>query len=744
MNFLDFIFGNNRSKNTSIQEKISTLKDNNLVLSYKNRYLNKVVGNNKIVNIGRMYFDNNLIIYFDLMCCKCKRIQRVNNLERTCTCSCYKRRLDDWNIVEKMKKYSSFSQFISREQFNTSERYYVIDANKAITSSNVFKGTYENYLKVKKTNTGIIEKNEYLCPNCGKINSKKNSQCSLCRAIKYRANDVRNILSCRKYEKEYLDDLWDTKIIPCTIYINDNIRDFTGGNSAFPTHRFYFLKDDKLACMGLNKINELNNNYFIGDYIFYLYGEGFIQYKNIYDNYTYEFKPIIYYKHNNEEFDPRFKVLNNNEMEELICMYFEKSENYFDFYRYKNNQLINKICEISKIIQKDANGFLFQLKNNIVKYYSILDNKLYESGERQNTNIKAFNFKDYNTNIYINSNEFCYDIGTNLREQLNNIPKTDNVLYKKIYITKNEKIANKVLFKYLEDNFETHKIFNEFDDDKSEIYSVILDRNDKKAISFLEYLSVIKKADDFKYKIYGINIDEIISTVFSDYSFKKKVCNLIEKDIIKIENNELKNNYITKIYNYYFSKDSIHKQICEKLKQKYEVDDLGLLLILLYKYGEENILSIPSVEEQIANTCDNKENINYYNTLIISLDNSEIKWKSEFTLYKLIKSYFPDAIFQYRDKFLGLQSLDVYIPSLKIAFEYQGLQHYESVDFFGGEDEYLTRQINDKKKKDLCRINDILLIEWKYDESINKITLDKKLYPYKAQIYNTYTFSDIS
>ena len=130
--------------------------------------------------------------------------------------------------------------------------------------------------------------------------------------------------------------------------------------------------------------------------------------------------------------------------------------------------------------------------------------------------------------------------------------------------------------------------------------------------------------------------------------------------------------------------------------------------------------------------------------LIISLDNSEIKWKSEFTLYKLIKSYFPDAIFQYRDKFLGLQSLDVYIPSLKIAFEYQGLQHYESVDFFGGEDEYLTRQINDKKKKDLCRINDILLIEWKYDESINKITLDKKLYPYKAQIYNTYTFSDIS
>ena len=185
-------------------------------------------------------------------------------------------------------------------------------------------------------------------------------------------------------------------------------------------------------------------------------------------------------------------------MEELICMYFEKNENYFDFYRYNNNQLINKICEISKIIQKDANGFLFQLKNNIVKYYSILDNKLYESGERQNTNIKAFNFKDYNTNIYINSNEFCYDIGTNLREQLNNIPKTDNVLYKKIYITKNEKIANKVLFKYLEDNFETHKIFNEFDDDKSEIYSVILDRNDKKAISFLEYLSVIKKADDFK------------------------------------------------------------------------------------------------------------------------------------------------------------------------------------------------------------------------------------------------------
>ena len=57
------------------------------------------------------------------------------------------------------------------------------------------------------------------------------------------------------------------------------------------------------------------------------------------------------------------------------------------------------------------------------------------------------------------------------------------------------------------------------------------------------------------------------------------------------------------------------------------------------------------------------------------------KWKSEMALFQLVKKVFPDAIYQYYSEWLGQQSLDIYIPSLKVALEYQGIIHYEPVEF---------------------------------------------------------------
>lgn len=57
--------------------------------------------------------------------------------------------------------------------------------------------------------------------------------------------------------------------------------------------------------------------------------------------------------------------------------------------------------------------------------------------------------------------------------------------------------------------------------------------------------------------------------------------------------------------------------------------------------------------------------------------------------------------------------------------EYQGIQHYKPVAFFGGEREFKQRKINDKIKKDYCEVKNILLIEVPYwiedvDEYIDK------------------------
>jgi hypothetical protein len=90
------------------------------------------------------------------------------------------------------------------------------------------------------------------------------------------------------------------------------------------------------------------------------------------------------------------------------------------------------------------------------------------------------------------------------------------------------------------------------------------------------------------------------------------------------------------------------------------------------------------------------------------------KWKHELSLFREIRKKFPDTLYQYRPDWLKRQSLDIYIPSIKTGIEYQGIQHYQPVDFFGGEEALLQRQELDKTKKYLCDANDVRLIEWPY------------------------------
>lgn len=65
--------------------------------------------------------------------------------------------------------------------------------------------------------------------------------------------------------------------------------------------------------------------------------------------------------------------------------------------------------------------------------------------------------------------------------------------------------------------------------------------------------------------------------------------------------------------------------------------------------------------------------------------------------------------------------------SLKCLIEYQGRQHYEASEFFGGKDRLLYQQHHDKLKKDYCIKNNIKLIEILYRDydKINLLFLKK-------------------
>ena len=91
------------------------------------------------------------------------------------------------------------------------------------------------------------------------------------------------------------------------------------------------------------------------------------------------------------------------------------------------------------------------------------------------------------------------------------------------------------------------------------------------------------------------------------------------------------------------------------------------------------------------------------------------RWKHELSLFHAVRKRYPDTLCQYRPDWLGRQSLDIYIPSLKTAIEYQGIQHYHPVAFFGGEEALALRQELDDRKRKLCKDNRVRLIEWPYD-----------------------------
>ena len=80
-------------------------------------------------------------------------------------------------------------------------------------------------------------------------------------------------------------------------------------------------------------------------------------------------------------------------------------------------------------------------------------------------------------------------------------------------------------------------------------------------------------------------------------------------------------------------------------------------------------------------------------------------WISETHLYYEIKQAFPEykVLFHGRSDWLGKQHLDIYIPEISLALEYQGIQHSQPVEYFGGIETFKYRQKLDKKKYIKCK-----------------------------------------
>lgn len=105
------------------------------------------------------------------------------------------------------------------------------------------------------------------------------------------------------------------------------------------------------------------------------------------------------------------------------------------------------------------------------------------------------------------------------------------------------------------------------------------------------------------------------------------------------------------------------------------------------------------------------------------------KWVNEKLLYNIIKSLFPNntVIYHFRAKWLENLELDIFIKELSIGIEYQGIQHYEVINHWGGEKGLKHRQYNDTRKKILCEKKGVKILYFNHTENLTYNYIEKKI-----------------
>ena len=68
---------------------------------------------------------------------------------------------------------------------------------------------------------------------------------------------------------------------------------------------------------------------------------------------------------------------------------------------------------------------------------------------------------------------------------------------------------------------------------------------------------------------------------------------------------------------------------------------------------------------------------------------------------------------------IKLLPFDFYLPEHRIAIEYDGAQHYQPIEFFGGEAHFNKVRKHDMIKDDYCNSNQISLLRIRYDEIVS-------------------------
>jgi very-short-patch-repair endonuclease/predicted nucleic acid-binding Zn-ribbon protein len=100
--------------------------------------------------------------------------------------------------------------------------------------------------------------------------------------------------------------------------------------------------------------------------------------------------------------------------------------------------------------------------------------------------------------------------------------------------------------------------------------------------------------------------------------------------------------------------------------------------------------------------------------------------------YLLENSYTILEQYSFKDSSIKNLRFDFYIPEFNLAIEYDGIQHFKAIDYFGGDEVFLKIKKRDEIKNQYCKDNNINLLRIPYWEfhNIDKILSEKIEYIY--------------
>ena len=104
----------------------------------------------------------------------------------------------------------------------------------------------------------------------------------------------------------------------------------------------------------------------------------------------------------------------------------------------------------------------------------------------------------------------------------------------------------------------------------------------------------------------------------------------------------------------------------------------------------------------------------------------------------IFEKMFEESFYRQKPKWLEGLELDGYNKDLNLAFEYQGIQHYQFIKFLQeNEKEFKKRLDNDKRKIELCKNNNVNLVIIPYDTDNLKEFIEHKCLSFGYKDINT-------